>query len=364
MWSRLTLAVGVAWPHTVQAGSDPPVSACIKAKGIDTECEFVYGTGNESMCKTTMNKIGDRARSYGWYAPVSDDGGCRTELGEALGAAASPGPWRAFTAYDVFPMSCRASDYADRDYGDAEGDAYFALKRIFSPLFCAACQAVPQPAICTDPAHLALTWGGCLAPELDGPQVTRRLELEYRLGTVGNYGSCNLLESDGSPSCAYKCDSLVSGEPVASGVGARSVAADFGSISPLPGAPAWDFYDFNAAAQLGGWWISLGAAGEGTAWRVRNATTISYECHMRSFYGAITRRGAACFQACPSANQTSPCWIRCFFETAFGAGAGVNATLVGGMGRAAIADAWRLGFRREADGGCAPCPPAPLPCPS
>jgi len=82
----------------------------------------------------------------------------------------------------------------------------------------------------------------------------------------------------------------------------------------------------------------------------------------------VTAAGAPCFAACAQPrNQSSACWIGCYFDTVLGPGSGTMRKPGGGEGGGAmelglLTEAWVTGFAEPRDGGCAACPQIG-PCP-
>ena len=66
--------------------------------------------------------------------------------------------------------------------------------------------------------------------------------------------------------------------------------------------------------------------------------------------------GGGCFTGCPQpANTSSACWIKCYFDTLLGDGAGSRVVgSAGGMSLESVRAAWEAPFETEdmAKGGC------------
>eukprot|EP00966_Prymnesium_polylepis_P166557 3850359-Prymnesium_polylepis.1 len=107
-----------------------------------------------------------------------------------------------------------------------------------------------------------------------------------------------------------------------------------------------DYWNFNTAALFGntgkGEWYSLVAKDEGTYWR--NATVLkvinqrcaapkpptttadldpdplpNHDCQARALDKLVASIGSKCFSGCTQpTNQSSACWIDCFFSTVLG----------------------------------------------
>ncbi len=152
------------------------------------------------------------------------------------------------------------------------------------------------------------------------------------------------------------------------------------------------FWNYNLARRLDGTvmpsagvepgqgaaYFSLPAERRGTSWRnARIVKTVSAECHRANIVMSVKGRGATCFHACGAGSDdpSSPCWIRCFFDTLLGRGSNASLVPVGGMDGAAIKAVWTAAFDDVAAGGCpeyttppppppsAPSPPARPPVP-
>ena len=69
-----------------------------------------------------------------------------------------------------------------------------------------------------------------------------------------------------------------------------------------------------------GEWYSLVSKEEGVYWR--NATVlkvINHECQSAAYDAFVQLAGKHCFSACPQPlNQSSACWVGCFFQTLLG----------------------------------------------
>lgn len=241
---------------------------------------------------------------------------------------------------------------------------FFDLKDKYLPVACPACQA---------------SMGGCRGAstfdcnnvESTGDLVVRQLKVEV-FGSFGNgYKLCDVWPK--YPACDYECFSPRHSH-LTPGVGMEAVCG--GNNCDMAPAPtwgrrnAWDYWLYNTATLLGnagkGQWYSLATKDAGKYWR--NATivkTINQRCHSRGVDRLVTTTGKRCFEACPQpANQSSPCWVDCFFATVLGPNA--NSTLKpvgsqsGGMTVDDLSSAWLSGFRSDepSAGGCPPCPPS------
>ena len=73
----------------------------------------------------------------------------------------------------------------------------------------------------------------------------------------------------------------------------------------------------------------------------------------------VKHHGKECFADCADpSDETSACWINCFYETLMGDSAGNTTRPTGGMSLRHIEAAWMAGFAQ-----CPTCPPPPASCP-
>jgi len=305
----------------------------------------------------------------------------------AVLALASLAQWRTVTVYDVLPESCRFS-ISNNDVGNVPGDMYFNIKDKYLPVACVDCLKV-GPQGCRSPSTF-----DCTNVESTGNLVVRKLEVEVYGDFDGEaYNLCDVWPH--SAACEYSCFSPHMSHR-ATGVGREAVcggeqavgdgeAAVVGGEATVGGAwpsrqctmapepstghtDAWDYWNFNTAALFGntgkGEWYSLVAKDEGTYWR--NATVlkvINQRCQARALDKLVASIGSKCFSGCTQpTNQSSACWIDCFFSTVLGPSA--DRTLkppgsqAGAMSVDDLAAAWLSGFGSDDPnkGGCAPCP--------
>jgi len=289
----------------------------------------------------------------------------------AVALAAPVDQWRKVTVYDVLPEGCRDS-ISNNDVGNPHGDMYFNIKDKYLPVACAAC------ALDGSCRHSASTFD-CDNPESSGNLVVRKIEVEVNGAFDDNgYELCDVWP--GSSACQYTCFSPHGRQH--DGVGREAVCGGESSscdMAPTPGSRftgtrAWDYWNYNTAALFGntgqGEWYSLVSRDEGTMWR--NATTlkkINAACQSRALDKLVQQTGQACFDACPQpTNQSSTCWVDCFFATVLGPDADTTTkppgSQQGAMDVDQLATAWLSGFGSDdpSEGGCPPCP-ATGPCP-
>ena len=87
--------------------------------------------------------------------------------------------WRDLLLYDVIPANCSHvsnESFALKDYGDALGDAYYAMRALLPPLLCDVCRSEePGPdAFCVRYNYVAV--GTCYSEQATpGPQVARKI---------------------------------------------------------------------------------------------------------------------------------------------------------------------------------------------
>ena len=74
---------------------------------------------------------------------------------------------------------------------------------------------------------------------------------------------------------------------------------------------------------------------------------VNKTCHGDVFFSAVESRGRPCFDACGPRNTTSPCWARCFYETALGPEAGKRLTPNAGMPLQDLIEAWSAPFKSD-----------------
>lgn len=276
---------------------------------------------------------------------------------------ATLGQWRNVTVYDVLPEDCR-QNVGNNDVGNAPGDIYFNTKDKYLPIACFDCKK-KGPRGCYSPATF-----DCTNPESTGNLVVRKLEVEVYGDFGDDYQLCDVWP--GSAACQYKC--YDPGHSTKQGVGREAVCGgskETCNMAPEPDffhREPWDYWNYNTAALLGntgeGEWYSLLSKDEGVYWRnAKILKVINQRCQARAYDRAVETAGHACFSACPQpTNQTSACWVHCFFETVLGPDA--DKTLkppgkqTGAMNVTDLTTAWLRGFGSDdpSAGGCPPCP--------
>lgn len=301
--------------------------------------------------------------------------------------------WTTLTLYDVLPAPCRAVDdasFALKDYGDAAGDAYFAIRSLLPPLLCDTCASedpYEETALCV--RYNGISVGTCYSEAAyEGVSVARKIAVEVPVGTsFGGYGACNPMvdmennaATDEELCSSYECTPSDAGVEVADGIGVERLttarvcndAIGFNLTAEAATPEHADalralHYDYHLCRELDGAWYSVGNASfADTHWRrPRLVKAIDAQCQERVLHEAVrAARGTACFDACPEraglvsedgaiANRSlavpydtsSLCYIGCFYETLLGPGADVSAYEGGGgMGVREITRAWLRAF--------------------
>jgi len=299
----------------------------------------------------------------------------------ALATAQRPPPpaedgWRHVFMYDVLPADCgEVTDetFALKDYGNAAGDAYFAIRSVLPPLLCERCrneENLPrgERGLCVRFNGIAV--GTCYSEQAyEGVQVARKIAIEVpEGGSFGAYGACNPGEEE-DQLCEYECvPNSATAPPPAEGIGVQQLTEE--EICPLSigrnisveAGQEEDsvralHYDYNLCRLLDGLWYSVGNASyAGEHWRNPHLVkSIDSACQMRVLHQRVqTHRGTACFDACERTgnsttegayDQESPCYIRCFYESLLGPAADTSDFTPGqGMTAQEIEEAWLAGF--------------------
>jgi hypothetical protein len=269
----------------------------------------------------------------------------------------------------VLPQDCRAN-VSNNDVGNPHGDMYFNLKDKYLPVACAWCNEQSDPRKCMrNPATF-----DCTNPESTGNLVVRQISVEVN-GFGNNYKLCDVWP--GNPACQYTCFGHKHITPTP-GVGKEDVCTGSAcEMAPLPSKlfgtdHAWDYWNSNVAARFGqagsGEWYSLTDEDEGTYWRnPKILKTINQKCHSRGVDELVQGRGSSCFDRCEQpTNQSSPCWVSCFFEIVLGPDSNSTrkppGSQAGALDMEELTAAWLKGFNDTDHGGCPACPPSG-PCP-
>merc|ERR1719240_1738706 len=202
--------------------------------------------------------------------------------------------------YDVLPAACgevNDESFALKDYGDAGGDTYFAIRSVLPPLLCDTCrrEEPTREALCVRYNGIAV--GTCYSEQAyEGVQVARRIEVEVPDGEeFGAYGACNPPEHPANQEelCGYECVESDRGAGVYEGVGAQHLPSSSicnaevgrriaGEAEQGSDAVRALHYDYNLCTTLSGWWYSIGNASfAGRLWRnPRLLKAIDQRCQM------------------------------------------------------------------------------------
>jgi len=260
--------------------------------------------------------------------------------------------------YDVLSDDCR-HDIANKNMGDIPGDAFFMLKDKYLSYACPKyCKSGLAKTFCRKNLNLF----DCTNPESSGNLVVRKIEIEV-LDDFGSYNLCNVL--GGQDSCKYLCV----GAGLSGRVGQESVEPGFlAAIHPNPftNNKDVDYWAWNTAGKMrGGNWYSLDAKGEGVYWRnPKIVKSINADCQAKWLQQVVEQEGQDCFGSCRDfqggLDESSQCYMNCFFDTALGKGSGSSLNPSGGLSRDVLIQAWAKGFTSDdmSQGGCPPCPPS------
>ena len=102
----------------------------------------------------------------------------------AASAATKTRTWRTLRLYHINPLRFDADDIADKDLGDAAGDAFFDISSITNYYACAPGSRRAPGVVCAN-------------AETSGPDIgVTEVEVEVD-GAFGPYGTCNICGSDG-----------------------------------------------------------------------------------------------------------------------------------------------------------------------
>ncbi|CAE8593642.1 unnamed protein product [Polarella glacialis] len=86
-------------------------------------------------------------------------------------------------------------------------------------------------------------------------------------------------------------------------------------------------------------------------WKVLSTSTVHERCLKNSIVREVEETSPDCFQTCGPRNETSSCWISCFFDTVLGPSAR-NSTVVQGMPMDRVVESWKRAFHPVIRGGC------------
>jgi hypothetical protein len=251
-------------------------------------------------------------------------------LAAAACLPAACGVWKNLTVFHTNQANYSAGDIADMNTADDLGDLEFTVRAKLLPLEC------------SDPAFAHHASYDCANPEQDATNLAiTKLIIQVDSEKVGGYCPCNVHAGK------YSCGSFHHG-----GAGGGSGCAGFGAV-PVgeflgrfynasrynSATPDFEWYGVNTLQRFGSgmWYSTVGKAQCGLpsspsncSWRIaevvkrvsRNCSDGVQEAAVRAA-DSKAKTGGGCFTRCPQAtNTSSPCWIKCYFDTLLGAGAG------------------------------------------
>lgn len=267
------------------------------------------------------------------------------------------------TLYRLTPTN--VTDLANKDTGDAEGDAFFTLDEYDLPMRCINGSGTQAR--------------GCF---LDVTDIYMQFEVAVD-GKYGPYGHCNPPEQN-SLEGNFSCRGMGRGRPRNTSqycacertnhtVGRQRVSMQFGG---------WGGFVGNLSHLLDGYWFSTpaqGECGEGVnptgngacTWKPQRVKkVVNATCVQRRVYAAIEGRAPACFSACAKASGPShgadpaglpdrrtPCVNSCFQNAVLGGGTG--ATMLAPIRKEEVLAPWNKAFESDdpapSVGGCPPC---------
>jgi len=257
------------------------------------------------------------------------------------------------TLYHVNPKKY-GNTVANMDTGDAMGDAFFQLRGVSLPIACADTSGRHYGNECTNPETVD-------SPDLTITKVLVEVVLPFN---DTGYAMCNICLNGTVPmtnppkKCTgdeYVCTcgrmgwgpTPAASQDCAVPVGRENPGSLFTKFPVPPGSPNYQFWQHNMATKLmAGEWYSTIATSEGVSWRlVETQKRIYASCHDDVMMGAVAKLGSPCFNACPQpTNQTSVCYISCFFDTLLGNGSGSSTTPTGGLSADEISNLWTAPF--------------------
>ncbi|EDQ89268.1 uncharacterized protein MONBRDRAFT_25531 [Monosiga brevicollis MX1] len=233
------------------------------------------------------------------------------------------------TVYHVNEKNYTAGDVTNMNTADVFGDLYFDLRTF------PACPTHAARRLCrfshrdgddsevTSPLECAID---PFSMDCNNPEATNTsdlaiteviLEVDSRFT---NYSRCNDVHG------VYNCVCYPN-ETCDERVGREDVAAGHKPEIPAQGY-TWQWWKYNLAQYLGGNWFSTVATGRCNStneaapcyWRVVEVhKRISKTCSDKHMAAYVTQLSPRCFDNCPQpTNQTSSCWIGCFFDTLMG----------------------------------------------
>lgn len=115
----------------------------------------------------------------------------------------------------------------------------------------------------------------------------------------------------------------------------------------------WNCWRENIVRKTGGLWYSTMAEGQCTgkndgncSWTVENTKTVNETCMHESIVDIVEDYSPDCFQDCTQPrNESSACWIGCFFDAILGPQARNSSTVaLGGMPLSKLEEGWTRAF--------------------
>jgi len=159
------------------------------------------------------------------------------------------------------------------------------------------------------------------------------------------------------PSCLFQHRHAIQGK--CDTATAMSYCPGFAFPLCMSDSKDYDCWHMNIARKTAGSWYSTFREGlcedepnqTTCSWQVLSHKTVPERCLRKRVVGTVEASGSACFEECGTRNQTSPCWVRCFFSTVLGPESH-NSTNVTGLPLDQLADAWTGAFKADHEGGC------------
>eukprot|EP00035_Acanthoeca_spectabilis_P002609 m.88609 g.88609 ORF g.88609 m.88609 type:complete len:296 (+) comp11658_c0_seq1:82-969(+) len=264
--------------------------------------------------------------------------------------------WVNMTVYHTNQANYSAEDIADMNTADVLGDLEFTIRAKIIPVECSS----PERA-------KAAPWD-CENPEQDASNLAvTKLIISVKQQAIAQYCPCNVHEG------IYTCKSRNGTECGA--VGAITVMDFLGHVYDpsrfTKSTPSYEWYAMNTLRRYGTtgmWYSTLGSAqcapgmdttisGVPCSWRVVEVVKrVARTCSDAVQIAAVSSASSGCFDRCPQpTNQSSPCWVDCYFSTLLGPDSAHNISLPSaGMPITTIVAAWDAPFNSvdKSKGGC------------
>lgn len=231
------------------------------------------------------------------------------------------------TVYHVNPMNYSYAPI-NMDTGNSLGDLYFDLRSVDLPIECSN----PKTARSSD----------CKNQEVvSGDLGITRLTIEVDKRYYGEYARCNICvngtDHDGHNNCkdgeyVCSCGGFVKPSPCDERyVGVSNLSTRYENSSSTskclePWSSQIDCWRMHVVDSTGGLWFSTLKGGycdggSDCTWRVAgDVKRINKTCSDESIYSNVEAADkSGCFSGCGATrNTTSPCWIKCFYDTVLG----------------------------------------------